>query len=756
MPTTLTLGDRYTLDAEIGAGGMATVHRARDLRHRRPVAIKMLRPDVAQSVGTERFLREIHLAAQLSHPHILPLFDSGEGAGLDGAPTLFYVMPLVSGESLRDRLARERQLPVADAVRIAAEVADALDYAHRTGIVHRDIKPENILLQDGHAVVADFGIGKALSDAAEASLTQAGISIGTPAYMSPEQAAGEQVDGRSDLYALGCVLYEMLVGEPPFTGPNAQAVIAKRFIQTPADVTALRDGIARPVARALQRVLARTPIDRFDTAAEFVAALREPEAATTSRPDIPERSLAVLPFANLSADPENEYFADGIAEEILTALSQVHELKVAGRTSSFSFKGRKVQLREIGEQLKVRTILEGSVRRSGARVRITAQLLDAADGYQLWSERYDREIADVFAVQEEIAATIASKLRASLALGTAERAQRTTRSIEAYEAHLKGRALLARRGKSIVEGIACMERALALDPTYGPAWAGIAEGYAMLGYYSMVKPAEARAKAIPAAEQAVRFAPDIAESHAALGIASLLFEWEDRSRTTAAFRRAMELGPTSSQSAIWYWHFYLAWASSRESEGLAGMLALQARDPLSAFVCGMVAILEASLGHATAVDWASRALALDPDAFLSRFALQVAVGATGDWKRTLEASESVFALGGRVGPPLTWYGIAKHRSGDVAGAHAVYDELVVLSGHGERGAYNLACLAAELGRDAEAVTWLRRATEQRDPAMFAYGRARLLPVELLKLLPEHEECMREVNWPTDPYVHVLR
>ena len=278
----------------------------------------------------------------------------------------------------------------------------------------------------------------------------------------------------------------------------------------------------------------------------------------------------------------------------------------------------------------------------------------------------------------------------------------------------------------------------------------------MLGYYSMVTPAEARAKAIPAAENAVRFAPDIAESHAALGIASLLFEWEDRRRTTDAFRRAMELGPTSSQSEIWYWHFYLAWASSRESEGLAGMLDLHRRDPLSAFVCGMIAILEASFGHATAMDWASRALALDPDAFLSRFALQVAVGATGNWPRTLQASESLFALGGRVGPPLTWYGIAKHRLGDVAGAHAVYDELVLLSGHGERGTYNLACLAAELGRDAEAATWAQRAAAQRDPAMFAYGRARLLPVEVLKRLPEHDECMRVVNWPTEPYVHVTQ
>ena len=255
------LSDRYRVTRELGAGGMATVYLAHDLKHDRDVAIKVLHPDLAASLGRDRFLREIQLAARLSHPHILPLYDSGDA---DGA--LFYVMPNVDGQSLRDRLDDERQLPVDEAVRIAMEVAGALDHAHRHGVIHRDVKPEDIMLQDGHALVADFGIGKAVDEAGADTLTQLGMSVGTPAYMSPEQAAGDEVDGRSDIYSLGCVLYEMIVGEQPFTGPTAQAVIARRFVQTPLDVASLREGVPRPVARAVQKALARVPIDRHDTA----------------------------------------------------------------------------------------------------------------------------------------------------------------------------------------------------------------------------------------------------------------------------------------------------------------------------------------------------------------------------------------------------------------------------------------------------------------------------------------------------------
>ncbi|HTK54593.1 MAG TPA: serine/threonine-protein kinase, partial [Gemmatimonadaceae bacterium] len=363
---------------------MAAVYLAHDIRHARDVALKVLLPEVADSVGPDRFLREIRLAARLSHPHILPLFDSGEANGL-----LFYVMPNVEGASLRERLDRDGRLPVDDALRLIRELADALDYAHRHDVVHRDMKPENVMLHEGHALVADFGIGKALSEADDRLFTQMGVSVGTPAYMSPEQAAGDAIDGRTDIYSLGCVLYELLTGEPPFTGATAQAVIAKRFAQTPADVSALREGVPRSVGAIVARMLARAPQDRFATGGQILAALSQNEP---SRPfDHPEKSIAVLPFANMSTDPENEFFAEGITEEILNALAHIADLRVAGRTSSFSFKGKNADLRTIGAQLGVRTVLEGSVRRAGKRVRISAQLINVADGYNLWSERYDRE-----------------------------------------------------------------------------------------------------------------------------------------------------------------------------------------------------------------------------------------------------------------------------------------------------------------------------------------------------------------------------
>ena len=330
----------FTIERELGRGGMATVYLAHDPRHDRQVALKVLHPDVAQSIGSERFLREIHLAAKLAHPHILPLFNSGEADGY-----LYYVMPNVEGLSLRDRLRSEGKLPIADALRVVREVADALDYAHRHGVVHRDIKPENIMLHDGHAMVADFGIGKALSAIDDRLLTQTGVSVGTPAYMSPEQAAGDVVDGRSDIYSLGCVLYEMLTGEQPFSGPTAQAVIAKRFLQTPADVSGLREGVSRVIAKVVQRALAREPVDRFETGAGLIAALAMTESASPF--ESLERSIAVLPFANLSASAEDEYFSDGITDEVINALSHLSGVRVASRTSAFVFKGQRVDLRSI-------------------------------------------------------------------------------------------------------------------------------------------------------------------------------------------------------------------------------------------------------------------------------------------------------------------------------------------------------------------------------------------------------------------------
>ncbi|PYP22547.1 MAG: hypothetical protein DMD55_19240, partial [Gemmatimonadetes bacterium] len=359
------LADRYTIERELGRGGMATVYLAQDLKHHRPVAIKVLRPELAAALGAERFLREIETAAKLTHPHILPLHDSGEAAGF-----LFYVMPYVEGESLRDRLSREKQLPLGDALQIAREVADALSYAHNQDVVHRDIKPENILFEAGHAVVTDFGIARAITAAGGEKLTGTGIAVGTPAYMSPEQAASAPVDERSDIYSLGCVLYEMLAGEPPFTGPSAESIVRQHLAAAPPRVSAMRAAVPPAIEEGIVRALAKTPADRFATAAEFAGALAAPaqRARDTGRrtsrlaagaglaatllasaaglfvlsrlhgtPALPggtRQSIAVLPFVNVSGAPQEEYLSDGISEELINALSKLPQLQVVARPSS--------------------------------------------------------------------------------------------------------------------------------------------------------------------------------------------------------------------------------------------------------------------------------------------------------------------------------------------------------------------------------------------------------------------------------------
>ena len=344
------LASRYRLEREIGRGGMATVYLAEDQKHRRPVAVKILHSHLAANVGSERFLREIEIAARLSHPHILTLIDSGETDG-----HLYYVMPFVEGESLRQRLARDRQLPLEDVLTIGRQVASALGYAHSRGVVHRDIKPENVMLHEGGAIVTDFGIAKAVSEAGSESLTQTGTAIGTPAYMSPEQASGEvDLDGRSDIYSLGCMLYEMIAGEPPFTGPSAQSIIMKRFGGPPPSLRQARAGVPEATESAVLRALARDPAERFPTASDLGHALEPgrantPPAFSTTSMQVATpgtKSIAVLPFADMSPQQDQEYFTDGIADEIITALSRIDALRVASRTSAFAFKGRN---EDIGE-----------------------------------------------------------------------------------------------------------------------------------------------------------------------------------------------------------------------------------------------------------------------------------------------------------------------------------------------------------------------------------------------------------------------
>jgi serine/threonine protein kinase/Tfp pilus assembly protein PilF len=548
------LSQSYTIDRELGRGGMATVYLAQDSKHDRVVALKVLHPDLAASLGPDRFLREIKLAARLNHPHILPLFDSGSADGL-----LYYVMPYVEGESLRERLDRDRQIPITEAIQLAQGISSALDYAHRQNIVHRDVKPENVMLYEGMPMVMDFGIAKAVSAAGTETLTQTGMMIGTPAYVSPEQAAGEtNLDGRSDQYSLACMLYEMITGERPFSGNTPQSIMAKRFTESPPTLQSVKASVPPSVDWAVSKAMSMDASQRFATSALFAQALVSGQLSTpTDTGTLPKtavsaaKSVAVLPFANMSADPENEYFADGMAEEIINALSRIQSLRVASRTSSFAFKGKNEDIGEIGRKLKVSTVLEGGVRKLGNKLRITAELVNVADGYHLWSERYDREIEDVFEIQDDISQSIVKALRVILSEGEKKAIENKPRTnIQAYDYYLRGRQFFHQlRRRSLEYARQMFNKAIELDPDYALAYTGVADSSSLLYTYFDARDFNLR-QADKASKKALELEPELAEAHVSRGIVASLTHHFDEAEE--AFGKAMKREPNMFEAAYWY------------------------------------------------------------------------------------------------------------------------------------------------------------------------------------------------------------
>ena len=670
------LADRYRIERELGAGGMATVYFARDLKHDRDVAIKVLKPDLAESLGRDRFLREIRLAARLNHPHILALYDSGEADGF-----LYFVMPVMQGENLRDRLNREAQLPVDVAVRVALEVADALDYAHRHDVVHRDIKPENILLHEGHALVADFGIGKAVVAAAASgatTLTQVGVTVGTPAYMSPEQAAGDEIDGRSDLFALGCVLYEMLTGELPFTGPTIQAVIAKRFHHTPPTVTTTRPEVPAAVSHTVERLLEKDPEARISSGAGVATALRSQNTPSPASRRT-ERSVAVLPFANMSASGDDDYFADGITEEIINVLAQIKGLRVAARTSCFAFKGKTEDLRVVGERLGVQHVLEGSVRKAGPRLRITAQLINAGDGYHLWSERYDRELVDVFALQDEIANAIAAKLQLSLLEGSDRGEVRAgPRNVEAYELLLKGRALLAQRGRAILDALPCFERALELDADLIDANALLADAYRLKWIYGMAPASATVPRARTAIEHVLALDPE--HPQALTTLASIRASYDvDIEACVALADRVLAREPLRIQT-LCERALVLALRSDSSPQRLAQALQhlhlARRADPLNAWAAALESFSLSCVGlHEDAAQAARQAVSLDSHAFTGRWALVWSLSDLGQDDAALATALETLPMSGRNPRVLAEMAAIHARRGEPNDVQVILEEL---------------------------------------------------------------------------------
>jgi serine/threonine-protein kinase len=732
------LAGRYTIERELGRGGMATVYLAEDTKHGRKVAIKVLRSGLAASLGADRFLREIGIAARLSHPHIVPLIDSGEAGGL-----LYYVQPHVPGGSLRERLGRERRLPVKEVQRIAHEVGAGLDFAHRNGFVHRDVKPENILFADGHAVLADFGVARACYAPGVAPVTDvvtdAGLAVGTPEYMSPEQASGEvNLGNPSDVYSLACVVYEMLTGAPPLVGAGARATMAKHVTEVPRPVRALRPEVPAAVERALAKALAKDPLERFASVAEFTDAL---QAEGPGGPIAPAttRSIAVLPFVNASPDPENEYLSDGITDELIDALAKIAGLRVSSRTSVFALKGKPLDVRAVGASV----VLEGTVRKSGQRLRITAQLSSTDDGRLLWSQRFDRKLVDVFEIQDDIAGTIVTTLRATSFADLAEHVpRRYTENIQAYGLYLKGRyAWNKRTQEGVAEAIRFFEQAIAEDPDYAPAYAGLADSYALDVDYRAIPVAEAYARAKDYARKALALDESVPSAHASLAWTLFVHDW-DWAGAEREFRRAIELSPRYASAHQWF-AFLLSSRGEHDAALLEGLTAVEL-DPGSVSARrGVGWLYYYARRYDQARDYLARAIEMNPMADESHRILAMTLALQGDLaeaERVLREAVALPGAGAYTEATLAW---VLARAGKRDDATRILSALEAQARRGYVSPVAFAIVHIGLGNLDTALDWAERAYDERR-GWLAYFRVNAI-VDPLRGAPRFDALLKKLN-----------
>ncbi|MEO8451194.1 MAG: protein kinase [Gemmatimonadota bacterium] len=729
------LAGRYRIERELGQGGMATVYLADDGKHQRQVAVKVLRPEIAAALGTDRFLREIQIAAGLSHPNILPLYDSGESEGF-----LFYVMPYVKGESLRQKLDREGPLPIDEASRIIRQVARALDHAHALGLVHRDIKPENVLLHESEPMLADFGIALLAAPGSGERLTAAGLMVGTPEYMSPEQVAGERVvDGRSDVYSLASMLYELLTGEPPYTG-SLQSILVKRFTHPVPGVRRLRPAVPQSIERAIEKALAKIPADRFATAGAFGDALMERDIRQPAR----DPSVAVLPFLNLSADSENEFFADGITEDVIAQLSKIRSLKVISRTSAMVFKNRDRSLREIGVALGTATVIEGSVRRSGNRVRIVAQLIDTDTGQHLWAETYDRQLTDIFAIQSDVALQIATALEAELSPAERTRiGQEPTRDVVAYQHYLQGRHWLCQySGVGLAKAVEYFEKALALDPTYARAYCGVSLAYAHQGLGNgdeLMNPKAAFELAEEAALRALALDSGLGDAHSVRGLLALVyrFDWAGAERE---LKTALELNPNDADA---YDHYgWLCSGLGRYDEALAMVQRAQELDPL-AHRSDLGSTLLRAGRYEEALDAANRSIEFDPD-FPRGYSVR-------GWARlrlgdsTMGIADLTRAAELAAGNTMFLAQLAQAHAivGNAEKARGIIRDIRDLETWRYVSPYHLAYAYTGLGEDDTAIDLLERAYDERAGAL--YGVKGSFLFTSLHSHPRFQALLRKLN-----------
>ena len=739
------LGDEYEVERELGGGGMSHIFLAKERGLGRQVVVKLLPPDLAESVNADRFRREIQLAAPLRHPHILPVLTAREAGGL-----LFYTLPFVRGESLRERLQRDRQLPLEEALRLTREVADALACAHAAGIVHRDIKPENILLDDGHAVVTDFGIARAMEEASD-KLTQTGVAIGTVVYMSPEQAsASGDVDARSDIYSLGCVLFEMLVGEAPFTGPTAQVITARKLSQPTPSVRIARDTVPAPVERIVNKALAKIPADRYPSAEVFRAAIdrvmtseaetagsrslsRSPAAwliaaavvavlgiagakllGTGAAPSASAiRSLAVLPLENLTGDSTQDFFVDGMTDALISSLSTVGSLRVTSRSSVMEYKASKQSLSEIARALSAQAIVQGSIRRSGDSVHLSVRLMAAAGDRPLWTHSFDARSGDVAALQGLAARGIADEIRAELSPEERTRLARS-RPVDpaAHEAYLLGRHFLDARSLDELERArGYFEQAVARDSDFAPAYVGLAQYYDVLPFYRQIPPQQVFLRARAAARRALDLDPGLSEAHAVEAYIKAYYEW-NWPAAEAEFKRALQLNPSDADVHHSYSR-YLA-ATGRIDEALAEIRSAEALDPLSVLLKANTGMIHFFGGqYDDAIAQLRTVLALDSTFSTAWWGIGLAYEQKGDYANAIAALEKAASLSPGSANTRSSLGHAYAAAGRKRDALSALRTLQAAAREDYVSPYHFGIVYAGLGQADSAMSYIERASEER-------------------------------------------